>query len=318
MLVTKVPNIHLGPKGVRLLLVFRGFSGFFGLFGSYYSIQFLSLSDATVLTFLSPFTTAITSSLILKEPFSVKDAFAGLFSLVGVVLIARPEALFNTSTADGVIYGMTQRSPDNVSPSQRLIAVGVALIGVLGSTGAYTSVRAIGKRAHALHNITSFSVQSVLVASAGMIIMRTPVILPTRPEWVFLFLLIGVSGFMAQFLLTMGLQRETAGRGTLAIYVQIVFVAILERIVFNTVPSFLSVIGTIIIMSSAIYVALTKEMDPKKRTVPLEYSGDAAVEEGLLEHAEHQDEDEDQEMYKLRDMKDSGSTGGPGSHLDRS
>ncbi|KZP24261.1 hypothetical protein FIBSPDRAFT_427198 [Athelia psychrophila] len=31
----------------------------------------------------------------------------------------------------------------------------------------------------------------------------------------------GVFGFIAQTLLTMGLQRETAGRGTLAVYIQL-------------------------------------------------------------------------------------------------
>ena len=57
-------------------------------------------------------------------------------------------------------------------------------------------------------------------------------------------------------------------------------------------------------------------MNPKK-TVPLDHSGDAALEEGLLEHAEHQDEDEDQETYKLTDMKGSGPTGDNHTSIDR-
>ncbi|KAH8113038.1 hypothetical protein DFH11DRAFT_357479 [Phellopilus nigrolimitatus] len=57
----------------------------------------------------------------------------------------------------------------------------------------------------------------------------------------------------------MGLQREAAGRGTLAIYIQIIFASILEQIFFHTTPSVLSVAGTIIILGSAIYVALTKQ-----------------------------------------------------------
>lgn len=36
-----------------------------------------------------------------------------------------------------------------------------------------------------------------------------------------MLLMIGIFGFMAQVLLTMGLQRETAGRGTMAVYVQV-------------------------------------------------------------------------------------------------
>ena len=72
MFAAKIPDPFLGPKGVRMLLLTRGFSGlvlrhilsnianitiparsFFGLFGIYYSLQYLSLSDATVLTYVS-------------------------------------------------------------------------------------------------------------------------------------------------------------------------------------------------------------------------------------------------------------------------
>ena len=53
------------------------FRRFFGLFGSYYSLQYLSLSDATVLTFLSPMCTAIAGSFFLAEIFTYREAFAG-------------------------------------------------------------------------------------------------------------------------------------------------------------------------------------------------------------------------------------------------
>jgi hypothetical protein len=54
----------------------------------------------------------------------------------------------------------------------------------------------------------------------------------------------------------MGLQRETASRGTLAIYSKIVFATMLERIVFHTLPTFLSVVGTLMIVASALYIVV--------------------------------------------------------------
>jgi len=60
----------------------------------------------------------------------------------------------------------------------------------------------------------------------------------------------------------MGLQRETAGRGTLANYIGVVFALAFERIVFRTTPTALSIAGSVIIMGSAIYVALTKASKP--------------------------------------------------------
>ena len=88
-----------------------------GIFGLYYSLQFLSLSDATVLQFLSPIFTAIGGSIFLKEAFSIREAFAGckqatvvvllhgssfsqVASLVGVMLIARPTFLFGDRAAE--------------------------------------------------------------------------------------------------------------------------------------------------------------------------------------------------------------------------
>ena len=50
---------------------------FFGLFGIYYSLQYLTLSDAVVLTFLVPMCTAMAGALFLGEKFSLREAFAG-------------------------------------------------------------------------------------------------------------------------------------------------------------------------------------------------------------------------------------------------
>lgn len=59
---------------LRVLIFFHRF---FGLFGIYFSLQYLSLSDATVLTFLSPMTTALAGYMFLGESFSRREALAG-------------------------------------------------------------------------------------------------------------------------------------------------------------------------------------------------------------------------------------------------
>lgn len=48
MSLSGTPYPLWGPPEVRTLLALRGFVGFFGLFGLYYSLQYLSLADATV------------------------------------------------------------------------------------------------------------------------------------------------------------------------------------------------------------------------------------------------------------------------------
>jgi len=302
MVLMGVPDPFWGPKEVRKLLFFRGFTGFFGLFGVYYSLQYLSLSDATVLTFLAPSATAVAGYFLLGELFSRKEAAAGLLSLLGVILIARPQALFGTSapTEHAPSVGEISRrlaeavvDEDGVTPAQRLIAVGVAMVGVLGATGAYTSMRAIGRRAHPLHSMTYFSMMCVTTSSASMLFLHESVVFPTRFLWFMLLVMIGIFGFLAQTLLTMGLQRETAGRGTTAIYVQIIFASIFERIVFHTVPSLMSIAGTLIIVGSAVFVAVTKkdhsDSNPRQKH-EITRSTDIVELEGGVRH--HPDEDD--------------------------
>jgi drug/metabolite transporter (DMT)-like permease len=54
----------------------------------------------------------------------------------------------------------------------------------------------------------------------------------------------------------MGLQRETASRGTLALYSKIIFATMLQWVLFHTTPPYLSVVGTLMIVVSALYVVV--------------------------------------------------------------
>ncbi|KAM6499709.1 drug/metabolite transporter superfamily [Amanita muscaria] len=272
MIMAGVEDPVLGPKGVRLLLVCRGITGFVGLFGSYVSLQYLSLSDATVLTFLSPLCTAAAGALLLNETFRLSQALAGAVSFVGVILIARPPFIFNHGGIPGDPLGMATSTfmtalGDEGSPPMRMIAVGFALVGVLGLSGAFIAIRAIGKRANALHVMCYYAMQCIIATTLGMIITKTPFIIPSRLEWFSLLLMIGFVGFVSQILLTLGLQRESAGRASMALYTQIVFATTLQFIFFHMTPSWLSILGTCLILSCALYVAMTKETTPNAETI---------------------------------------------------
>ncbi|EJD38138.1 DUF6-domain-containing protein [Auricularia subglabra TFB-10046 SS5] len=262
MLYKGIPDPILGPREVRWLLVLRGVCGFFGLFGIYYSLQYLSVSDTIVLTFLVPGTTAIVGHYFLGENFRRGEAIACGFSLLGVILIARPTTLFGSSNSAPVTDVQTHSGltpSERGTPAQRLGAVGVSLLGVLGATGAYTTLRTIGKRAHALHSMNFFAFYSTMVSTLGMIIFHQHLVLPSQPRWLLLLLVIGFCGFTAQLMLVLGLQRETASRGAIGLYAQIIFAVVLERIFFDVTPSAMSIAGGVIIVGAALYVALTKE-----------------------------------------------------------
>lgn len=91
-----------------------------------------------------------------------------------------------------------------------------------------------------------------------MSVSNIPVVYPTPWGWM-LLLMVGVFGFVTQTLLTMGLQRETVSRGVTGMYTQVLFAVVLERLIFGVMPSLLSIIGAVIIMSSALYVVMNKQ-----------------------------------------------------------
>jgi drug/metabolite transporter (DMT)-like permease len=114
---------------------------------------------------------------------------------------------------------------------------------------------------------------SVIIA----FVMGLPPVFPRQPNFALYLTLTGVFGFCAQILLTIGLQREKAGRGATTLYIQVCCLflrrsghrklsnrqmpisMILERIVFKHTMDFLSLIGACIIISSALWVALAKK-----------------------------------------------------------
>ncbi|KAF5587805.1 transport protein [Fusarium subglutinans] len=243
----------------------------------WYSLSYLDISDATVITFLVPTLTAFIAWVALREPFTVKEATAGFIAFAGVLFVARPAFLFPESwrtlselesravdpnfTADGGIL-----PPVKATPQERTIAILCAIFGSFAAATAYATIRVIGKRAHSLVSVNYFAVLATV--SSFLVIMIHPdlqfEIPKTIAEWC-LLLSIGVSGFLLQLLLTEGLQREKAGRATNLIYVQMVFALIIERIVWGTTPPITSFIGSALIIGSAIWVSLQKKAPAEPR-----------------------------------------------------
>ncbi|KAI1410637.1 hypothetical protein F5Y13DRAFT_167602 [Hypoxylon sp. FL1857] len=269
----KVPDFPLGRRDIRGLLVLRGLAGFTGLFCSYYSLSYLNIADATVISFLVPTMTAFICFIALREPFTVREAIAGLIAFAGVLFIARPTFLFprdsESQPEDDAAKLFMVDKPKGIVPSvpatpaQRSLAVLLAVIGTFAAAAAYSTIRVIGKRAHSLVSVNYFAVLATV--GSFIIILVLPELHFEIPEnavqWS-LLVAIGVAGFLLQFLLTEGLQREKAGRATNLIYTQMVFALILERVVWGTTPPAESLFGSALIIGSAIWVSLQKNKTP--------------------------------------------------------
>ncbi|KAG8528104.1 uncharacterized protein KY384_007020 [Bacidia gigantensis] len=284
----QVADAPFGARGVRVLLIARGVGGFFGVYGMYYSLQYLPLSDATVITFLAPIVACWACSVLLKEPFTRTEQIAGVMSLIGVIVIARPgtsqaNPMSSGSVSDSGIVSMNATTSvidpkiQEATPKQRAGAVGAALIGVLGAACAYTTIRWIGKRAHPLISVNYFAAWCTIVSSVALLaVPGVDFRLPAGwVQWAYLVFL-AICGFVMQFLLTAGLSYEKGSRATNMVYTQMLFAIAFDKIVFDATPDLLSILGSSMILGSSLYVAvLQNSAVESKKTV------DAASDEEL-------------------------------------
>lgn len=188
---------------------------------------------------------------------------------MGVVIIAHPTALFGTDAAadDNTTIGPTAASDDldAVTPAQRLLAISMSLFGIIGASGAYTVIRLVGGRCHALFSVNYFA----LIATVGAVaaLLAVPgigfVVPHSATEWV-LLLAMGVFGFALQFLLTAGLQLDKTPKATAMLYAQVPFALGFDYGIWGVVPGGWSLVGGAIVVASTLWSALQKTPAPRE------------------------------------------------------
>jgi len=283
MYYMKTPDFPFGKKEIRWLLVARGVLGFFGIFGMWFSMIYLPLAEATVITFLAPSVAGFACYLVLREPFTRNEQIGTVIACFGVVLIAHPASLFSGDSASTV---PEQLGPGNgtatlalpgldhqTTTTERLTAIGVAILGVFGAAGVYTTIRWIGKRAHPLISVNYFAASNTVVCTialtaAPLLDVGQPVLqwgLPqTGRQWLFMVLL-GIFGFIMQFLMTAGLRIDRSNRANAMVYTHMLFAAAFDRFIFGNVMGWMSLAGCGLIIGSALWVVLTKKTPAPKR-----------------------------------------------------
>lgn len=237
-------------------------------------MSWLNISDATVITFIIPTLTALVCFIWLREPFTVREALAALIAFSGVLLVARPTWLFPNPPVDPItgqpeadaivktlmdVMSSPKTTPAPISPTQRTLAVLAAVLNALGASLAYASIRVIGKRAHSLISVNYFAAIAT-IGSAAVLLIHPDLhfVMPESAGQWGLIAVIGLTGFLLQFLLTEGLQREKAGRATNLMYLQLVLALIIERVIWGTTPPIEIFGGAALIIGAAIWITLQK------------------------------------------------------------
>ena len=180
--------------------------------------------------------------ILWKEKVNVSTIAALLIGLAGIAIVAKPSFLFGT----------LQNKEQN--PFIPLIP----LTGSLVFGFAFSCMRKVGKDVSPV--LVSLLV-SVFVVPGGIIfqlIYGDKFILPDCYTDRIVLLAGGFGLFVALLLLNRGLALEKSGPGVLIRNCDIVIAYIIQVVFFDSVPGVLSIVGSLLVISSAVIVTVNK------------------------------------------------------------
>jgi drug/metabolite transporter (DMT)-like permease len=215
-----------------LLLLLRGVLGTAGFLLFFGSLQRIPLADTVILFNAHPIVVAALAPWLLSERGRPGQwALMGL-SLVGVVLVVGPSA--------------------HADPAGRAMALGCALVAGL----AYAIVRLLSSSVPSLTIALSFP--AVAVATAGpLIALGVPGfgwVDPTPRDWLWI-LGVAATSTLGQVMLTLGIARVPAARGSAVANLQVVFAIAWGALFLDEVPAWTTLLGAGLIVTCLVLLA---------------------------------------------------------------
>ncbi|XP_071842010.1 solute carrier family 35 member G1-like [Apostichopus japonicus] len=209
-----------------------------------FSYKYMAFSDTVSISQLSLILTGVLSWIILKEPFRILDLLLAILAMTGVVLIARPSFIFGTE--------------DNIESNNAILgtvfALGVAVCGAL----AFVIVRK--QSTIGIHPYQSSFANAVVMEILSIILCTTTSqwSCPSKREW-WLSQGAGLSYFIGQITLYLGLAREKAAIVSIVFSFQIVFAFILQILVFQMMPLWTSLIGGLLVLIACVGTVMNRQ-----------------------------------------------------------
>ena len=225
-------------------LAIRSLAGTISLVAFFYSLQKISLSEASLLTFSSPIWVAIFAPLILREKVYATRVLAIVVGFLGLSLIVSKGAggLFATKTLNlGVLAGLCS--------------------GIFAGF-AYIAVRRL-REDHPLIVVFQFSIASILLSLPGAYLYGR---WPMGLEWL---AMLGIGSFAAlgQYLMTLGYQRVEVSAGSVANLINPLLSQILSVFLFAEAFGLSQLIGGLLILGAGVYLPIA-EARRKQHALP--------------------------------------------------
>ncbi|XP_040885536.1 solute carrier family 35 member G1 [Toxotes jaculatrix] len=236
----------LGPRDKRIYLVLRGFIGSNAMILLFYAVQQMPLADATVIMFSNPVFTSLLAWIFLKERCTIWDCVFTVFTLTGVILIARPPFLFGDHLG-GIEGNYTNHIKGTIA----------AFAGAIAAAFTFVVLRKMGKSVHYYLSVWYYAVigliECIIVVS---VLGEWKIPFCGRDRW--MLMLIAVLGIAGQTFLTKALQIEKAGPVALMRTVDVVLAFIFQFIFFNRAPTLWSLGGALCVVVSTSGIAFKK------------------------------------------------------------
>ena len=237
--IYKSPLNQLGGK--FWLLIFRGVAGFSALLFFFYNIANIPLGEAMTFSKTSTIFTALLAYFFLKEHIGFKGWIGVFIGFIGILFITE----FDGSSLEKTDF--------------------LGILSGVGAALAYTSIRELRKYYDSRAIVLLFMTVGTILPLILMIIsefytnpnldfMLGTFVLPQSKDWIFIVLL-GIFSTYAQIFMTKAYSFAKAGIIGTVSYSNIIFSIILGLFMGDAFPSFIIVLGIILIVFSGILVS---------------------------------------------------------------
>ncbi|MGF1761868.1 DMT family transporter [Aliivibrio kagoshimensis] len=235
--MSKNMSVLLKPNKVPLHLL-RIVGAFTALYFGFITVSNIPFADATALGFLQVLFVALIARFVLAEQITNSRIFTIVGGFIGVMAVIRP-----TFTESHTLYVSS---------------------GMIAALGAAIAVVCVRKVAQSEPKITLMAYQALAIGCIALIptlyLWRTPTI-----EDVVLLLLVGIISSLAQYVGISAYKWAQANIIANVEYVKIIYSLIIGFVVFAETPDLWSIVGAMIILTSALlpllwsYYQTTKE-----------------------------------------------------------
>jgi len=216
----------------------RGFSGTGGMYFNYLALVYISLADATALSYAAPLFTVMMAAMLLKERVRVSRWVAVVVGLSGILIMLSS----SLAASGGVLAG-------SASSATASLGVAFALIAALCTATSNVQIRFLNGIEKPGAIVFYFSVMTTLIGLA------TAFFGWVKPTGLQLLLLVGCGlfGGMAQILVTLSLRYADASLLAPFDYTTLVWSMLIGYLFLNSLPGSTTIFGASIVALAGIF-----------------------------------------------------------------